>query len=102
MQVDQIGRSSHLRQIVHILVSVQIVGWAFVLVIAGLAPTESFTLETSRGHLFLGLISMLLCFIPALRMSHIYAKQPLAFTLALLPLIVLVGLTTINQFQSSF
>ncbi|MGH1466372.1 MAG: hypothetical protein ACRBBQ_13525 [Cognatishimia sp.] len=90
-----------MKQLVHILISLQIVGWALFTAIALLTADNAALSSNLRGYLFLGVISMIVCFVPAMRYSYRYDRQPIAFFLAVIPLLVLIGVVTANNFSGA-
>lgn len=81
-----------MRRLIHILIATQIMAWAVYMTWAYLGPDDKMPEQSLQGYLFVGVISLLLCFVPALRLSKTYEKQPIALVLALLPIVVMFGL----------
>lgn len=93
MDLKTIEGSPHtMRRFIHILVAIQIMVWAVYMTWAYLGPDERTPEQSLQGYLFVGVISLLLCFVPALRLSKTYEKQPIALILALLPILVMAGI----------
>lgn len=83
------GISCDMRLLIHLLAAAQIVGWALYFAIAALGAENADTVQRAQGFSLLGVFTMLLCLIPALRYARRIDRQPFALLLCLLPLIVL-------------
>ncbi|GAA6208216.1 hypothetical protein NBRC116601_15090 [Cognatishimia sp. WU-CL00825] len=90
-----------MKQFVHILISMQIIGWVLFMSLALLTAESANNSGNARGYLFLGIISMIVCFIPAMRYSYRYDRQPIAFFLAVIPVLVLMGVVIANNLTAA-
>lgn len=72
---------------VHLLVAVQLLAWAAYMVVAYLAPDNRQPDQSLEGFVFLCVVAITLCFVPALRLAQRFELQPFAFAIACLPIV---------------
>lgn len=82
-----------MRVAVHISIALQLVGWTAYMIFAYLAPDHRLPEQSLEGFLFLCIVGIVLCFIPALRMAKSFELQPFAFLLTCLPIVAVAAIT---------
>lgn len=85
-----------MRLIIHLLIAIQLISWAAYMVFAYLGPEDSLPDQSIEGFIFICLIGVILCFLPALRMARRYDAQPFALLLTCLPIFAVVTVLIIQ------
>lgn len=76
-----------LRPLIHVLIALQIVGWAIAMLFLYLRSNAPAPAQSIEAYIFLGVIAFLLCFVPALRMANRVRQEPFALLMCCLPAI---------------
>lgn len=69
-----------------LIIVAQLAAWVGYMLVVYLNPDELASLQSLESYIFICVVGVILCFLPALRLSARYEMQPFAFLLAILPI----------------